>query len=184
MIDDSPKGHFVRNTGLIRLEARGARALPMGTLIAKESVMKVACHWKDAMAFTATAEGHEVPMDAKRPIGRDTAMTPKELVAVGLCGCTAMDVVAYLRKFKSPVKTLEVAADIETSSGGHPMVFKKVKLVFRVTGEVDPAKLTEAVNLSQSQYCGVSAMLSKAMGISYTVELNGTQIASGEAKFS
>jgi putative redox protein len=100
-------------------------------------------------------------MDAKKPIGRDTAMTPKELVVAGLCGCTAMDVVAYLRKSKCPAATLEVTADVETSKGGHPTVFERVTLQFRVTGDVDPVKLEEAVHLSQTEYCGVSAMLTK-----------------------
>ena len=146
--------------------------------------MKLTCQWNEAMAFTARAEGHAINMDAKKPIGRDTAMTPKELVAAGLCGCTAMDVVAYLRKFKAPVQSLEVSADIETSKGEHPIVFSRVGLTYRVTGDVDPERLSEAVRLSQTQYCGVSAMLSKAMGIQYTVELNGKTVASGEAKFS
>ncbi len=146
--------------------------------------MKVSCKWTDAMAFEASSGDHKILMDAKKPIGRDTGMTPKELVVAGLCGCTAMDVAAYLRKHKSVVESLEVSANVEMSAGGYPVVFNKVELFFRAQGQIDAQKLEEAVKLSQTQYCGVSAMLSKAVGISYSIELNNLPIASGEASFS
>lgn len=139
--------------------------------------------WKDGMSFAATVGEHTVPMDAKRPIGRGSAMTPKELVVAGLCGCTAMDVAAYLRKVKAAPESLEVVADVTLSEGVTPAVFTEAALTFRVSGAVEAAALREAVRLSQTKYCGVSAMLSKAFPIRYRIELNGEQIGTGETAF-
>ncbi|MCB0418651.1 MAG: OsmC family protein [Bdellovibrionales bacterium] len=121
-------------------------------------------------------------MDAKRPIGEDAAMNPKELVLAGVSGCTAMDVVALLRKYRQPADSFEVEAET-TLTSGHPAIFEKVDLRFVVKGKVEPEKLIEAVTLSQTKYCGVSAMIAKAAPIHYVIELNGEEIHRGNAHF-
>lgn len=145
--------------------------------------MKLRCTWNEAMKFTAEADGHRISMDAKTPIGGDTAMTPKHLLLAGICGCTAMDVIALLKKHKQPFETLEVDADTDLSVGVFPAVFTEVRLIFRLKGAVDPMRFLEAVNLSQTKYCGVTAMVSKSVPITYNVELNGNRIGSGRADF-
>ncbi len=145
--------------------------------------MKAQLKWKEGMKFEATSEGNSLLMDAKAPIGTNTAMTPKELVAVGLGGCTAMDVIALLKKHKQAYQSLEVDVDIITSTSGQPVVFKSATLTFSATGEVERAILLDAVRLSQTKYCGVSAMLVKALPINYVVKLNGEQIGEGKADF-
>lgn len=65
--------------------------------------MKLKCLWNEKMKFTAIADEHRVPMDAKPPLGK---------------------------------------------------------------------------------YCGVTAMVSKTVPISYTVEINGESVGSGLADFS
>lgn len=145
--------------------------------------MKTVLTWTGNMTMEAAAEGHSVPMDAKKPIGGGSAQTPKELVAAGLGGCTAMDVLALMKKHKQPLETFTLDVDIETSSGGSPVVFTKAVLTFKAEGAVDPARLLEAVELSQTKYCGVSAMLAKAFPISYVVVLNGQEVGRGVAAF-
>lgn len=145
--------------------------------------MKTTIVWKDAMEFEGVAGSHEVLMDAKAPIGKDAGASPKELVAMGLAGCTAMDVIALLKKYKQPPQNFQIDVDIQTSTGGHPAVFEKAMLKFVVHGNVDADKLLEAVHLSQTKYCGVSAMLSKALPIAYQVILNGEEVGVGIANF-
>lgn len=145
--------------------------------------MKTSIVWKDAMEFRGEVADHTVPMDAKSPLGKGKAPTPKELVALGLGGCTAMDVIALLKKYKQPPENFHVDIEVQTSTGKMPSVFEKAHLNFVVNGAVDPEKLIEAVNLSQTKFCGVSAMLSRSFPIEYRITLNGTQIKTGSAKF-
>jgi len=91
-----------------------------------------------------------------------------------------MDVAALLKKHKQQPESFEIAVEIVPSVGKQPAVFESAMLTYRVLGPVDPAVLSEAVLLSQTKYCGVSAMLAKAFPIHYRVELNGVEISSGQ----
>lgn len=145
--------------------------------------MKTTVVWKAGMEFDGVAGDNVVRMDAKSPLGKDIGATPKELVGMGLGGCTAMDVIALLKKYKQPPDSFRIDIEIHPSTGTHPIVFEKAILSFMVDGAVDPEKLKEAVKLSQTKYCGVSAMLSKSFPIEYRIILNGNEIETGVAKF-
>lgn len=145
--------------------------------------MNISCEWKGKMRFEASSGAHAVSMDAKAPMGDDAAMTPKHLLLAGVCGCTGMDVVALLKKHKQSLEGLVVQAETDLTQGRHPVIFKELKLVFRATGPIEAEKLLEAVRLSQTQYCGVTAMIASRVPVSYEVELNGEKIGSGAAEF-
>ncbi|MGE3973698.1 MAG: OsmC family protein [Bdellovibrionales bacterium] len=148
--------------------------------------MKAKLKWKDQMVFEGVVDGHRITMDAKAPFGKNMGPSPKELVALGMGGCTAMDVISLLHKNKQLPQTfeIEVEVDILPTEGKQPAVFSQALLSFIVTGNIEPASLVEAVYLSQSKYCGVSAMLSKSFPISYRIELNGAEVGAGKARFS
>jgi putative redox protein len=145
--------------------------------------MKAHLKWTEGMKFEAESGGNIISTDAKAPLGQGKGMTPKELVAAGMGGCTAMDVVALLKKYKQAYDSFEVDIDIVPSTEGHPVVFKSATITFLVTGAVDKSIYLEAVHLSQTKYCGVSAMLAKAFPISYVVMLNNEKIGEGVADF-
>lgn len=145
--------------------------------------MKVSLNWIDAMKFVSHADGNQVMMDAKAPIGQGTAMTPKELVGAGLGGCTAMDVIALFKKHKQRPDKFEIHVDIETSKGVHPAVFTKATVTYTVAGDVSKEVFVDAVVSSQTKYCGVTAMLSKALPIYYRAILNNETILEGQAQF-
>jgi putative redox protein len=135
------------------------------------------------MHFSIEAAGSAVEADARPPIGEGKAMSPKELLLSALASCTAMDVVALLNKHRQKPDSFSITAEGSLSEGGHPKVFTGAKLVFEVTGTVDPQILIDSVRASQTRFCGVSAMLSRAFPIAYEILVNGVLVGSGEAKF-
>jgi putative redox protein len=145
--------------------------------------MKAVTTWKEKMLFSGETGGNTIAMDAKAPIGTGTAVTPKELLGFAVSGCTAMDVVSLLRKYREPLEALSVDVDAPIREGSQPAVFSEMNLVFKIQGALNPEKVLEAVRLSQTKYCGVSAMLAKAFPIRYKVILNGQEIGSGMADF-
>lgn len=122
--------------------------------------------WTDKDRFTCTASsGHAIVVDA----GADkTANSPMELVLIGLCSCTAVDVVGILRKKREPFTRVEVDADTERAPQP-PKVYTKIKLVYRVAGDVNRKSVEDAVRLSMEKYCSVEAMLKKTAEISFEI---------------
>jgi putative redox protein len=98
-----------------------------------------------------------------------TANSPMELVLLGLCGCTASDVVEILRKKRETFTGLEVRAEAERADG-YPAVYTSIHLTYLVRGQVSQKAVEDAVRLSKEKYCSVSAMLEKTAKITYTIE--------------
>lgn len=144
--------------------------------------MKLSFEWQGGMAFAGGDSENRVVMDTRPPLGRGQGLSPKQLLVAGVCGCTAMDVVAMLRKYKMEPTTFVVEAEAEPVSG-HPAVLKEIALRFVVTGEVVPQALLEAITLSQTKYCGVSAMVNAVSPIRWEAVLNGSSVGTGRADF-
>ena len=140
--------------------------------------------WKENLQFSAEADGHVVLMDAKPPVGQGKGQSPKQLLLAALCGCTAMDVAAFMRKHRQDMKRFEVTAEATVRQGVHPAVFTAIDIAFRIEGAVDPALASEAARLSQTSFCAISAMLSRAVPIRYQVLVNGAPVGQGEAQFA
>lgn len=92
-----------------------------------------------------------------------------ELVLIGLCGCTGYDVVSILRKKREPFTGLEVRAEAERAAQP-PTVYTKIKLIYRVSGNVSQKAVEDAVKLSEDKYCSVAAMLKQTAEITYEIE--------------
>ncbi len=123
--------------------------------------------WTDAERFIgAASSGHAIVVDAGTP---KTGNGPMELVLIGLCACTAVDVVNILRKKREPFTSLYVRAEAERADDP-PKVFTSVKLVYRVGGNVTHKGMEDAVHLSETKYCSVAGMVSKTARISYEIE--------------
>ena len=124
--------------------------------------------WNEKMNFTGSSgSGHNLAMDSSPETGGvGSGFRPKELVLQGLAGCTAMDVLSILGKMKIVPEAFRVEVSAEQTEE-HPKVFSKIHLKYIVKGNVPEDKLTRAIELSQKQYCGVSAMLEKTASITY-----------------
>jgi putative redox protein len=126
--------------------------------------------WTDNDRFIAQAlSGHAIVVDAGK---EKTANSPVELVLIALCGCTGADVVSILRKKREPFTSIEVSAKGERSSTP-PTVFTEIKLLYRIGGKVSQKSVEDAVHLSETKYCSVSAMLAKTAKITYDIEYLG-----------
>jgi putative redox protein len=130
-------------------------------------MIEASVNWTDKDRFAGSASSrHSIVIDAGT---EKTANSPMELVLLGLCGCTASDVVGILRKKREPFTGLEVRAEAERATG-HPAVYTAIHLTYLVRGQVAKKAMEDAVRLSKEKYCSVSAMLEKTAKITYTIE--------------
>lgn len=124
----------------------------------------------DRRQFVArTGSNHHLLLDDSTGA---TGPKPIELVAVGLAGCTAFDVITVLRrKFHLQVTGYEVHVEVEQAERP-PQVFTTVRVHHVVSGpDIDPKALEEAIRLSETKYCSVEAMLRPTAEIKTTYEI-------------
>ena len=136
--------------------------------------MKVKAIQVNGVTFIGkSSSNHWVTMDGPQEFGGSDASTrPKELILVGLAGCTGSDVASILTKMREKVKRFEV--DIEAESAKeHPKVFTKIHMTYNFWGEnLKKENIEKAINLSQDKYCSVTAMLRKSVEITYEYKIN------------
>jgi len=143
-------------------------------------VVEAKLNWIDGERFVAQASsGHAMVIDSDRH--RNTAAGPMELVLLGLCACTATDVVGILRKKREAFAGVEVRAEAERAQEP-PTVYTAIKLIYTVSGNVSRKAVEDAVRLSEEKYCAVSAMLKCTAKISTEVHVEAAHGALGEAK--
>ena len=126
--------------------------------------------WTDGERFVGNASsGHAIVIDSDRQ--RNTAAGPMELVLIGLCGCTATDVVSILRKKREPFTGVHVRAEAERATEA-PTVYKSIKLIYTISGRVSRKAAEDAVRLSEEKYCSVAAMLKSTARITTEIHLS------------
>jgi putative redox protein len=119
-------------------------------------------------AATTGSEHHMLLDDA----AGGTGPKPIELIAVGLAGCTAFDVITVLRqKFHQKLTGYEVRVEADQAERP-PQVFTSVRIHHVVTGfDIDSAAIEEAIRLSEEKYCSVGAMVKQTASLHTTYEI-------------
>jgi len=127
----------------------------------------------DGMTFTGKADSnHWVVMDGSLKEGGNAAATsPKELVLVGLGGCTGMDVASILKKKRARLNGFELHISAEEAED-FPRIFTKIHIEYILRGQnLKPQDVEHAIELSQTKYCSVTAMLRASATVTYSYRI-------------
>jgi putative redox protein len=126
--------------------------------------------WVGGEEFVAQMpSGHAVPFDTDRK--HNAAPGPMEMLLGALGTCSSVDVVSILAKKRQKLTSLEVIISGERASTP-PTVWTKIDMVYRLAGEIEEKAARDAVELSQTKYCSVAAMLRKTAEITYRIEIS------------
>jgi putative redox protein len=135
--------------------------------------MKATVDWKGNLEFVGIADTTRFPvqMDSLSAAAGGNGASPMELVALGLAGCTAMDVISILQKKQQKVTSFDVHVDASRAPEP-PKVFTNAVITYVVTGSnVGENALLRAIELSVTRYCPVHAMLSQVFPIDVRYEI-------------
>jgi putative redox protein len=125
-------------------------------------------------AFVAESEsGHAIVTSFAHD--KVTAPTPMELLLISLGGCTGADVVSILEKKRQRVTNYEIEVRGERRRE-HPRIYTSIEVVHKVRGyAIDEKAVAQAIELSETKYCSVSAMLSAAAKITTRYEIENEE---------
>src|ERR1700747_453608 len=96
--------------------------------------------------------------------------SPKETLLGALGACTSIDIVSILRKKRQDLRSFEVSVSGEDAPDP-PQVWTKIEVLYRLAGKLDDKAVRDAIELSETKYCWVSAMLGKTAKITYRYEI-------------
>ena len=114
-----------------------------------------------------SGSGHRFIMDDAEG---HTGPKPIEFALLALGGCTAFDVINILRKMRQNVTGYEVEVRAEQRKEP-PAYFTRVEIKHRLRGQIEPEAVKRAIELSETKYCSVGAMISKTAKIDTTFEV-------------
>ncbi|MBI9071905.1 MAG: OsmC family protein [Melioribacteraceae bacterium] len=137
------------------------------------SISKAVVKQLEGITFAGkTDSGHWIMMDGPEDFGgSDAAIRPKELLLLGLGGCTASDVASILKKKRIALSSFDVNIEAEMTEE-HPKVYSKITLEYVFKGKgIKPSDVERAIDLSLTKYCGVTAMFEKSMEIIHTYKI-------------
>ena len=126
--------------------------------------MEAVLNWKGRMSFEGASDsGFVQKMDAdEMGGGENSAARPMEFIALGLAGCTGMDVISILQKKKQAISNFQVQVHAQRVDE-HPKVISSAVIEYLVSGkDVDESAVLRAIELSTERYCPAQAMLGKA----------------------
>lgn len=135
--------------------------------------MKATVKWNGGLAFTGLANsGFPIQMDSDPSLGgRNSGVRPMEMIALGLAGCTAMDVLSILQKKRQDITHFDVHIDAPRSAE-YPKVFTSAVLTIVLAGrQVEEMALLRAIELSVTKYCAAHALLKGAFPIDLRYEI-------------
>lgn len=96
--------------------------------------------------------------------------SPVSLLLESLAGCAGSDVVEILRKGRQDLRGLRVEAEGERREEP-PRYFRRIRVRFRIEGDVDRKTAERAARLSFQTYCSVFHTLRRDLDLGWEVEI-------------
>ena len=140
--------------------------------------MKVTVQWQENMTFIGMPDsGFAVQMDSDDSYGgTNRGVRPMEMIALGLAGCSGMDVLSILKKKRQHVTAFEVRVNAPRSHE-YPKVFTNALITYIVTGnKVDEAAVLRSIELAATKYCPAQFMLAQAFPMELRYEIYEAEV--------
>ena len=115
-----------------------------------------------------SASGHTAAVDEAPTFGDNDGMRPTEMLLGALGSCTGLNAVLLLKKFKQPLKSLEVQVEGEQETEW-PRAFTKIEVTFVLGwhGKHDNEQVDSALDMACNRYCPIHATLSRGTKIQH-----------------
>ena len=123
--------------------------------------------WEGGMRYRGgPAGGPTLVVDGNR----EAAPSPVDTLVVAIASCSAIDVVDYLEKRRTPAASLSVSVRFSRAPTP-PRRITDAHLTFRVATDSPRDHVERAVQLSFDKYCSVSNSLAPDTRLDWSVEL-------------
>ncbi|MGJ8685443.1 MAG: OsmC family protein [Nonlabens sp.] len=99
-------------------------------------------------------------------------VSPMELLLMGVGSCSAIDIIAILKKQRQEITSYKVEVTGERYELDDSKPFKSMHCHVFLEGNINLDKAQKAANLSFEKYCSVSKSFDKCIKVSYEVSVD------------
>ncbi|WP_397303539.1 OsmC family protein [Nonlabens ulvanivorans] len=99
-------------------------------------------------------------------------VSPMELLLMGVGSCSAIDIIAILKKQRQEITSYKVEVTGERYELDDSKPFKSMHVTVLLEGDISPDKAQKAADLSFEKYCSVSKSFDKCVEITYSIQIN------------
>lgn len=108
------------------------------------------------------AKGHKLHTDSSEESGgTNFGFRPMQLLLSGLGTCSAIDMIAILKKQKQKIDSFKIIVEGEREQNKIPSLWESINVIFQLSG-VDREKAEKAAFLSMEKYCSVAETLRRS----------------------
>ncbi len=127
---------------------------------------------QDFNMIAENEDGNKIELDGSPAIGgHNKGMRPMQLLLAGVGSCSAIDVISILKKQKQELKSIKITVEGDRDADAVPSLFTDINIHFTLGGDLDPAKVERAIQLSMDKYCSVSKTLESTANITHSYEI-------------
>jgi putative redox protein len=124
--------------------------------------------WEGGMRYSGgRAGGATLTVDGDA----QAAPSPVDALVISLASCSAIDVVDYLEKRRTPASSLSVSVRFSRAPNP-PRRLTDAVLTYRVASDSPREHVERAVQLSFEKYCSVAGSLAPDTRLDYEIELS------------
>jgi putative redox protein len=118
--------------------------------------------------------GHTIRMDTSPESGgQNFGVRPMQVVLMGMGGCSAIDIVMILKKQRQTIDDFSMKIEGEREDRKDPSLWKNVKIIFELKGDIDVDKAERACELSINKYWSVAETLRRGgTNLTWEVRVN------------
>lgn len=114
------------------------------------------------------------------PANDGATCTPMEAVLVALVGCLGVTIIGVLQKKRQAVTSYRLRAT-GVRAETQPTVFTAITVEHMISGQAVAREAADrSLELAETRYCPVSAMLSKSVAITHTITIE--EVAGGSSR--
>jgi putative redox protein len=126
--------------------------------------------WEGGMRYRGgPAGGPTLIVDGEK----QAAPSPVDALVVAVASCSAVDVVDYLEKRRTPARSMNVSVRFSRAPTP-PRRITALHLAFRVGTDSPREHVERAIQLSFDKYCSVAASLAPDIAIDWSLEIEGS----------
>lgn len=129
--------------------------------------------FQEKMRFVGSGSGNQtIVIDYPPPLGDDTGLRGGlELLLMALAACAGQTLVPLLVRMRQTVEGCTVEA-VGQRRDEHPTLLTNIHVTFKLRGNgLDPTAVERAIDLAETKYCPVWAMLRDSTRITRSVEI-------------